>query len=64
VEEIFATALPTPPATRRRAINALHAATDVYTWKLLRRDLHLNREEATRTMIPLVRGVLDTRQDP
>jgi AcrR family transcriptional regulator len=63
VEEIFATALPTSPVTRRRAINALHAATDVYTWKLLRRDLRLSREETTRTMIALVRGVLDARRE-
>src|SRR5262245_30389552 len=38
LERIFAGGLPRPPAARRHAVNALHAATDVYTWKLLRRD--------------------------
>jgi hypothetical protein len=55
---VFAFGLPRPPAERRRSINALHAATDVYTWKLLRRDLHLSRAETERTMVELVDGVL------
>jgi AcrR family transcriptional regulator len=46
-----------PP--RRRAIHALHAATDAYTWKLLRRDLRLSRAETERIMLDLVNGVLD-----
>ena len=44
---------------RRRAVNALHAATDAYTWKLLRRDLHLSRAETGRTIVDLVVGVLE-----
>ncbi|MBL7498809.1 TetR/AcrR family transcriptional regulator [Frankia sp. CNm7] len=60
LEEVFAARLPAAPAARRRAVNALHAATDVYTWKLLRRDLNLSRPETARTMTALVRGVLDT----
>jgi AcrR family transcriptional regulator len=59
LEQIFDTDLPKEPDARRRAINALHAATDVYTWKLLRRDLHLGRAETEQTMAELVRGVLD-----
>jgi AcrR family transcriptional regulator len=55
---IFARWLPAPAAARRRMVNALHAATDVYTWKLLRRDLRLSRAETERTMIDLVAGVL------
>ena len=47
---------------RRRAINALHAATDVYTWKLLRRDLGLSRTETERTMVDLVTGVLSEQR--
>src|SRR5262245_47330983 len=35
LEFIFGDELPKGPMTRRRAILALHAATDVYTWKLL-----------------------------
>lgn len=58
LERIFADLLPTPRIARRRAINALHAATDVYTWKLLRRDLRLSRRETERTMVDLVSGIL------
>ena len=43
---------------RTHAIHALHAATDVCTWKLLRRDLHLSRAETERTMVDLVVGIL------
>jgi AcrR family transcriptional regulator len=59
LEEVFATRLPTAPAARRRSLNALHAASDVYTWKLLRRDLGLSRPETIRTMRALVAGVLN-----
>ncbi|MBG0566395.1 TetR/AcrR family transcriptional regulator [Actinoplanes aureus] len=58
LEDTFAQALPAAAAERRRAVNALHAATDVYTWKLLRRDLRLSRSETIRAMTALVRGVL------
>ena len=40
------------------AVPELVVATDVYTWKLLRRDLRLSRSETIRTMTALVRGVL------
>jgi AcrR family transcriptional regulator len=60
---VFDAVLPTDPDRRRRALHALHAATDVYTWKLLRRDLGLSRAETTGTMTALVRGVLGERQD-
>src|SRR5262245_50043346 len=39
LERIFSDRLPAAAAARRHVIHALHAATDVYTWKLLRRDL-------------------------
>ncbi|HEV7721257.1 MAG TPA: TetR/AcrR family transcriptional regulator [Iamia sp.] len=55
---MFGAGLPPKGAARRRAINALHAATDVYTWKLLRRDLRLTRGETEKTIIALVEGVL------
>jgi AcrR family transcriptional regulator len=58
LERIFAGALPRSPAARRRAIHALHAATDVYTWKLLRRDLRLSRDETEAIVVDLVRGLL------
>jgi AcrR family transcriptional regulator len=55
---IFGTMLPKTPAAQRKAIVALHAATDVYTWKLLRRDLQLTRPETEAVMVDLVKGVL------
>ncbi len=57
LERCFGALLPTG-AARQRARNALHAATDVYTWKLLRRDLGLARAETERTIVQLVEGVL------
>lgn len=54
----FGERLPTEPVPRRRAVDALHAATDVYTWKLLRRDLGLTRTETEKTIAALVGGVL------
>ena len=56
---MFGDRLPTTPAARRRAVHALHVATDVYSWKLLRRDLHLSRTETEKTLAALVAGVLE-----
>ena len=56
---MFGTRLPATPAARRRAVQAVHAATDVYTWKLLRRDLRLSRTETERIIVDLVVGVLE-----
>ena len=56
---MFGERLPTTPAARRRVVHALHAATDVYSWKLLRRDLGLSRTETEKTMSDLVAGVLE-----
>ena len=56
--ELFGDRLPRSGKARQRAVNALHAATDVYTWKLLRRDLGLSRAETEKTMVDLVVGVL------
>jgi AcrR family transcriptional regulator len=58
LERIFSDSLPEAPAARRRAIHALHASTDVYTWKLLRRDLRLSRTETEAIMVDLVSGIL------
>lgn len=43
---------------RSRRLDALVAATDVYLWKLLRRDLGRSRAEAERVVVQLVRGAL------
>jgi AcrR family transcriptional regulator len=58
LERIFSARLPKMPAARRQTIHALHAATDVYTWKLLRRDLQLPRADTERIMRDLVDGIL------
>lgn len=58
---LFGDQLPRPGKARQRAVNALHAATDVYTWKLFRRDLRLSRAETEKTMADLVVGVLRGR---
>lgn len=42
---------------RERRIHAAIAATDLSTWKLLRRDLGLERSEVTAIMGRLVRGI-------
>jgi AcrR family transcriptional regulator len=59
LEAMFGEALPTARVARRRAVHALHAATDVYTWKLFRRDLRLSRAETEKLMTDLVVGVIE-----
>jgi AcrR family transcriptional regulator len=43
---------------RERRITTLYAATDIYLWKLLRRDLKLDRDETEDIFERLVRGAL------
>ena len=45
---------PRPEAEREQVLNALVAMTDVYNWKLLRRDLALDRREAEATLAGMV----------
>jgi len=47
-----------PQAERRRALDALVIATDVYTWKLLRRDMGRTTNETRRMIRALVEAVL------
>jgi len=61
LERTFGAALPAAAEARMRVIHSLHAATDVYIWKLLRRDLQLTRDETEAIMVKLVNGVLDDR---
>lgn len=49
---------PLPPHQRERTIDALVIATDIYVWKLLRRDMGHSETQAKRTMMDLVRAVL------
>jgi len=58
--EIFADRLPRGNAERRRAVAALHAVTDVYTWKLLRRDLGLSRRVTQQTMTEMLTAIVDS----
>ncbi|MBH0776747.1 TetR/AcrR family transcriptional regulator [Nocardia bovistercoris] len=55
---MFGDGLPTEPGDREHYLDVLHAATDVYVWKLLRRDLRRDRAETEKTMADLVAGVL------
>lgn len=57
----FGGALPRATVLRTQVIHGLHAATDVYTWKLLRRDLRLTRDETEAIMANLVHGILGER---
>jgi AcrR family transcriptional regulator len=41
-------------AARKRRIAALVALTDVYTWKLLRRDLGLSQGDTERTLVEVI----------
>ncbi len=46
------------PEETDQSIDLLVVATDVFTWKLLRRDRGLGRVETERRMLRLVRGIL------
>jgi AcrR family transcriptional regulator len=59
LEQIFGPQLEGLPSRQREArLTALYAATDVYLWKLLRRDLKLDRSDAEQAFRQLVHGVL------
>lgn len=46
------------PGARRQKVDGLVAACDVYTWKLLRRDLMRSRREAEACVRQMVLGIL------
>lgn len=59
IETVFAPQLkPLTPAARKQRVTELYAATDVYLWKLLRRDLGNSAAATSATMHNLVRAVL------
>lgn len=62
VEEVFGTELPLEPIERDRIIDALVVATDVYSWKLLRRDRGLPVAEVRNRMLLMIDGVLTVSQ--
>ena len=54
VEAVFAPYLPPPPVAREALVDLLVVATDVYTWKLLRRDRGLDRTATQQRMHQMV----------
>lgn len=60
LERVFAAELPAGGIARRRTVTALYAATDLYVWKLLRRDLGTSLVETSRVMRRLIAGALTT----
>ncbi|GAA3428116.1 hypothetical protein GCM10018953_52990 [Streptosporangium nondiastaticum] len=63
LERVFADRLPAPGPAREHTLNLHYAATDVYLWKLWRRDLGLSREDAERAMRDLLTSI-DPRKRP
>lgn len=58
VDEVFGAWLPVQPIERSRLIDALVVGTDVYTWKLLRRDRGLSVEDLCDRMLLITNAVL------
>lgn len=50
-----------PPA-RQRALDALVIATDVYTWKLLRRDMRRSAQETAQAIKNLIQAITTSKQ--
>ena len=44
-------------------LGAFYAATDVYKWKLLRKDLGYSEEETEKILIKTVRGIIKTKNE-
>jgi AcrR family transcriptional regulator len=64
VEDVFAPHLADlSPAVREEVVDLLVVATDVYTWKLLRRDRGHSRIQTEHRMNTLVGAVLATLED-
>lgn len=58
VEQVFGARLPQQPAQRSRLIDVLVVATDVYTWKILRRDRGLSVGDVCDRMLLMTEAVL------
>jgi AcrR family transcriptional regulator len=63
VREVFAPLLPADTGTHDEAIDLLVVATDVYTWKLMRRDRGLSRHQTEQRINALVSAVLALTAD-
>jgi AcrR family transcriptional regulator len=64
LEDVFGDRLPSADAERRRALHALYAATDVFSWKLLRRDLGLSRRATQQVITDMVEALLASWPQP
>ncbi|MDT5219844.1 MAG: hypothetical protein QOF15_1949 [Mycobacterium sp.] len=62
VDEVFGAELPAEPGAHDRLIDALVVATDVYSWKLLRRDRGLTIDEVRDRMQFMADAVLAASQ--
>lgn len=61
VERQFAPQLAgAPPARRRSVVDALVCSCDVYTWKLLRRDMGRSRPDVEATMWAMAEALVRT----
>lgn len=58
IERVFGDQLPTEQTARRRATAQVYAATDVFTWRLLRRELKHSRADASAVMQSMVRAAV------
>jgi AcrR family transcriptional regulator len=61
---VFAPRLPEEDGGYETRLDALVAATDLYLWKLLRRDLGRSPNEVKQVMRTLIDGVLDRSPPP
>jgi AcrR family transcriptional regulator len=50
-----------PPALRRRRLGELVAVTDIYSWKVLRRDVGLSRAEVEASLRELIGDIVARR---
>ena len=63
LEQVFAPQLASLEAgDRRQRVIELYAATDVYLWKLFRRDFRLTRKQTAESFHNLITAVLTRRQ--
>jgi hypothetical protein len=58
IEGVFGARLPAEARERARLVDALVVATDVYSWKLLRRDRRLGVDDVRDRMFLLATAVL------
>lgn len=63
IEAVYGPRLPTGGRERTRVIDALVVATDVYAWKLLRRDRRLSATDVHDRMVLMTEAITDRRRE-